>query len=205
MTKRIRSQTPSAKQKSSLSLTPRDLINIGIFTSLYFVALLITVILGIVNPLMLTIAIFASLFTGAIVYMVYLRRTKKFGMVSIMALLIGGLMIVASHPFITFVVIVIAGVAGDWVATKSKIPAKWRNVVSYVVFTLWYIGPLIPLLIAGVTLPEDGSRSHAASFAPFVTGVGFAIFVLLVIVVGGVSAIIAERLVKKHFKRAGVI
>ena len=74
-------------------LNGKDFINIGIFTAIYFVIVFAVACLGFIPIFMVLICGIIPLVAG-IPYMLYLTRVKKFGMITIMGLLVGIIMFV---------------------------------------------------------------------------------------------------------------
>ena len=72
-------------------LNGKDFINIGIFTAIYFVIVFAVACLGFIPIFMVLICGIIPLVAG-IPYMLYLTRVKKFGMITIMGLLVGIIM-----------------------------------------------------------------------------------------------------------------
>ena len=77
------------------TLKVRDLVNVGVFTVIYFIVTYATGMLGMFGPWMIPIAGAFALLLNGIVIMLYLSRVPKFGALTITGLLIG---IVMSGP-----------------------------------------------------------------------------------------------------------
>lgn len=60
----------------SKTLKGKDLINIGIFTAIYFVVILVFAMLGFIPVFMPLMAVFDPLF-GGIVFMLFLTKVKS--------------------------------------------------------------------------------------------------------------------------------
>ncbi|MDU7165574.1 MptD family putative ECF transporter S component, partial [Finegoldia magna] len=69
-------------------LTAKDLINVGIYTAIYLVIFFVTGMLGAVPILYPTIFILIPILTG-IPFMLFLTKVEKFGMVSLMGIILG--------------------------------------------------------------------------------------------------------------------
>lgn len=74
-------------------LKGKDLINVGIYSAIYFVIMMIVAMLGVVPVLYPTLVVFVPLI-GGIPFMLFLTKVKKFGMIWIMSILMGILMVV---------------------------------------------------------------------------------------------------------------
>ena len=81
--------------------SPRNLINAGVFTALYFIALFGTGMLGIFYPAMMFAGWLLGIVVCAIICMLYIARTRAFGAYTVMGLVIGVLMVATGHAWIT--------------------------------------------------------------------------------------------------------
>ena len=79
--------------QQSSKLQAKDLITIGIFTAIYFVVFLACAMLGFIPVFLLAMTFYGPIITG-IPFMLYLTKIKKFGMVTITAIICGILMFV---------------------------------------------------------------------------------------------------------------
>ena len=66
----------------------KDLITVGIFTAIQFVVCMAVAMLGYIPIFIPLLAVLVPLI-GGIPFMLFLTKTKKFGMVTIMSVLIG--------------------------------------------------------------------------------------------------------------------
>ena len=82
------------------TLKVRDLVNVGVFTVIYFIVTYATGMLGMFGPWMIPIAGAFALLLNGIVIMLYLSRVPKFGALTITGLLIGIVMSVG-HSYWT--------------------------------------------------------------------------------------------------------
>ena len=77
--------------------SPRNLINAGVFTALYFIALFGTGMLGIFHPAMMFAGWLLGIVVCAIICMLYIARTRAFGAYTVMGLVIGVLMVATDY------------------------------------------------------------------------------------------------------------
>ena len=77
--------------KDSKKRNGKDFINIGVFTAIYFVIVMVLAMLGFIPIFMPTYSVLMPLF-GGIAFMLFLTKVKKFGMILIMSILMGILM-----------------------------------------------------------------------------------------------------------------
>ena len=79
--------------RSFRTIDAKDLINLGLFTVLYFILVIAASMLGFI-PIFIPLLAVICPFIGGIPFMLYLTRVKKFGLISLMGLLMGILMLV---------------------------------------------------------------------------------------------------------------
>ena len=165
--------------KAGGRLAGKDLINIGIFTAIYFVVVFAVACLGFVPILMAAICGIIPLVAG-IPYMLFLTRARKFGMVTILGLLTGIIMFITGMGYFSIATGLICGLIGNFlpflVTADAYLPtvrAQYGD--AYVDELMTYLQPeMYPVLLV----------------ACFVTGI-----------IGG---FIGRAVLKKHFKRAGI-
>lgn len=72
----------------SNKLQPKDLINVGIFTAIYFIIFFAGMMLGYIPIFIPLLGLVCSILCG-IPFMLYLTKVKKFGMVSLTGIILG--------------------------------------------------------------------------------------------------------------------
>ena len=138
-------------------LQAKDLINLGLFTVLYFVlGCCVAIPIGFV-PIFL--GALWTLITG-IPFMLFLTRVKKFGMVTLMAILSGLLMGLTGMGYWGVPLGLIFGLLGDLILKFGNYKSAKRSLIGYAVFSLWMVGTYIPMYF----MVEDSRASFAASF-----------------------------------------
>lgn len=80
-------------------LTTRDLINIGIFTVLYFAAVAIFGQVGALVPILQVLGPLYIPIVAGIPFMLFLTRVDKFGMITIMGILVGLLVLATGQAY----------------------------------------------------------------------------------------------------------
>ena len=87
--------------------------------------------------------------------------------------------------------------------------SRWAGVISYIVFAVWYVGPLLPLYYdrAGYfsSMAANGrSEVYSRRLDEFLTTGVLVGYDIGVVVLGLVSGLIALNLLRKNFERAGL-
>lgn len=189
-------------------LQAKDLINVGLFTVLYFViGCCVAIPVGFVPVFLPVLGALWALITG-IPFMLYLTRVKKFGMITIMAVLSGLLMGLTGMGFWGVPMGVIFGVLGDLIVKSGDYKSAKKGLLGYGVFSLWMIGTYIPMYFMVEKSYADFAEGFGEEYAQRVMSVmpmwslilvtaGIFVFALL----GG---LIGKAVLKKHFVNAGI-
>ena len=197
--------------QNSKKLTVPDLISIGVFTALYFVLVTVAtfacaLLPGVGNILLPAVA---ALICGS-VYMLLVAKLQKFGGVTIMGLVMGLFFFVSGHFVLSFAANIVCGVLADFIASRGQYKSKKLLLASYVVFAYGLTGPILPLwfmkdaYLANLTARGKDAAYINTLFAPINTGSFFASMaaILVCAIIGG---IFGQRMMKKHFEKAGIV
>ena len=124
-------------------LQAKDLINIGLFTVLYFVlGCCVAIPIGFVPIFLPILGALWTLITG-IPFMLFAVRVKKFGMVTIMAVLSGLLMGLTGMGFWGILTGAVFGLLGDLIMKSGGYQSAKKTILGYGVFSLWMVGTYI--------------------------------------------------------------
>ena len=145
--------------------SPRNLINAGVFTALYFIALFGTGMLGIFHPAMMFAGWLLGIVVCAIICMLYIARTRAFGAYTVMGLVIGVLMVATGHAWITPLISTPLGLAADAVTRSGGYTRTAANALGFSIFSMWIIGPLLPIVWASDAYFADIGRSMGQEYA----------------------------------------
>ena len=176
-----------------------DLIMIGVFTALYFVLVAVATLFSSVALMgfgMILLPAVAALICGC-VYMLMVARVGKFGAISVMGIVVGLFLIV--FPVIA-----------DVMARARDYRSRTGILASYVVFCYGLTGPILPLwfmkdaYMASLQARGKDSSYIDGVFAHVNTGTFFVAMaaVLICALLGGWFG---QRMLKKHFAKAGII
>ena len=190
-------------------LQAKDLINVGLFTVLYFVlGCCVAIPIGFVPIFLPILGALWTLITG-IPFMLFTTRVKKFGMVTLMAILSGALMGFTGMGYCGVPVGVVSGLAGDFIMKSGNYKSAAKNLLGYAVFSLWMIGTYIPMYF----MVEQSYQSFVDGF-----GEEYAQRVMsvmptwsLILVVAGIfvcallGGLLGKTVLKKHFAKAGIV
>lgn len=193
----------------STKLQAKDLINLGLFTVLYFViGCCVAIPIGFVPIFMPILGALWALITG-IPFMLFLTRVKKFGMVTIMGILSGLLMGLTGMGFWGVLTGAIFGLLGDLILKSGDYKSVKKSLIGYAIFSIWIIGTYIPMYF----MVEDSRASFAASFGEEYADKVMAVMPMwsIVLVIAGIfvfailGGLLGKALLKKHFAKAGIV
>ena len=187
----------------------KDLINIGLFTVLYFVlGCCVAIPIGFVPIFLPILGALWTLITG-IPFMLFAVRVKKFGMVPIMAVLSGLLMGLTGMGVWGILTGAVFGLLGDLIMKSGSYKSAKKTILGYGVFSLWMIGTYIPMYFMVEQSRADLAKSFGDEYADKVMSVMPMWSIVLVIAAIFVCALfgglIGKAILKKHFTKAGIV
>lgn len=199
----------SGGSRFSLAMSGRDLMTIGIFLAIYIVLYFAITMFGFLNPVMMLVTLGLSIVVGAIPFMLFLARVKHAGMVALFTIVLGILLLVIGFPPLSIGILVALAVVVELVLAATGYRSRWAGVLSYTIFSVWNTAPLLPLFYDRQGYFNSPSMSrmgpeYTARLDAFLSPgvlIGFDIAAVLLGLIGGV---IALRLLRKNFARAGL-
>lgn len=202
-------QQPASAVKSSPLAVP-DLISIGIFTALYFVCVCVATLVStlIAGAGTIFLPAVAALICGP-VFMLSVARVGKFGGITVMGVVIGLFLFVSGHFALSFVASVVFPLAGDLIARIGNYRNRATILIGYVVFCYGLTGPILPLWFmkdAYVASLEARGKSAAYIndlFSQISVG-SFFVAMAAILVCGLIGGWFGQRILKKHFVKAGI-
>ena len=204
---KITGNASASAPKTGGKLAGKDFINIGIFTAIYFVVVFAVACLGFIPILMAAICGIVPLVAG-IPYMLFLTRARKFGMITILGLLIGIIMFITGMGYFSIATGLVFGLIADLVWKSGGYTSASRAILSHGIFSCWIIGNFLPfLLTANTYLPTVRAQYGDAYVHELMTYLQPELYPVLLVacfVAGIVGGFIGRAILKKHFKRAGI-
>ncbi|GAB78968.1 energy-coupling factor transport system substrate-specific component [Austwickia chelonae] len=198
----------TAVRHTSRTLNGRDLINVGIFTAVYFVVMFGCGTLGFLSPLFSGVGFILGILANGVVIALYLSRVPKVGALTILGLIVGTLMVVTGHPWLGMIITPVLGLIGDLVARSGGHRDPRLNTLAYAVLSLWYLGPLLPLVYDSVGyrkyLVEAMNESYAEAWTTVFGPAALPFWALGFFVSGLAGGWFGHNVLKRQFRRAGV-
>ena len=187
----------------------KDLINIGLFTVLYFVlGCCVAIPIGFVPIFLPVLGALWTLITG-IPFMLFAVRAKKFGMVTIMAILSGLLMGFTGMGFWGDLTGAVFGLLGDLIMKSGSYASVKKTLLGYGVFSLWMVGTYIPMYFMAEQARADFAAGFGQEYADKVMAVmpmwSFILVIAGIFLCALLGGLIGKAILKKHFVKAGIV
>ncbi|MBW3093123.1 MptD family putative ECF transporter S component [Bifidobacterium sp. 82T10] len=208
------SPAPAAPQPTSAAKPGRlaipDLISIGIFTALYFVCVCVATLVStlIAGAGTIFLPAVAALICGP-VFMLSVARVGKFGGITVMGVVIGLFLFVSGHFALSFVASIVFPLAGDLIARIGNYKNRVTILIGYVVFCYGLTGPILPLwFMKDAYVASLEARGKSADyintlFSQISVG-SFFVAMAAILVCGLIGGWFGQRILKKHFVKAGI-
>lgn len=193
-------------------LTIPDLISIGVFTALYFVLVAIaTFATGAILPgLSYVLLPAASALISGCVYMLMVAKVQKFGGITVMGVVMGLFFFTSGHFILSFAANIVCGILADLIAMSSKYKKKITLLISYIVFSYGLTGPVLPMWFMKDRYVENlVARGKDAAYIDgvfeYINMGTFGICLLLILVCAVVGGLFGQKMIRKHFVKAGIV
>ena len=199
-------------KKQTQKLTAPDLITIGVFTALYFVLVTIATFgSAVIFPGFNNVVLPAlcALISGC-VYMLMVAKLQKFGGISVMGIVMGLFFMISGHFIVSFAANIVMGIVADIVAKMSNYKSKKGILASYVLFSYGLFGPVLPMWFMKdayvANLVERGKDAvYINSLFANINMTTFVIAVITTFVCALVGGWFGQKMIKKHFVKAGIV
>lgn len=187
-------------------LNGRDLINIGIYSAIYFVIAMALAFTGLIPIMLMLLSSMYGLICG-IPFMLFLTKVKKPGMILIMSVIMGILMFVTGMTWMPIPFSVLTGIIAELVYRSGKYGSMKAAVLTAGVFPLWACGNYLPLFLQRDQYFADRT-SYGQEYADAVMRLTpnwmFPVLLVMTFVFGILGGLIGKKLLKKHFQKAGI-
>lgn len=192
----------------SNKLQAKDLINVGIFTAIYFVVFFACGMLGYIPVFLLLLPLICPLVSG-IPFMLYLTKVRHFGMITITGLICGALMLVTGMSWQPIVSGVVFGILADLILKWGNYQSSKKTILAYTIFSIWLMGMMFPLYFArdsyfAALVPAYG-QEYADALMSYTPAWSFYVLTALAALGGFLGALLGKAVLKKHFKKAGIV
>jgi len=191
-----------------MKFTAKDLINVGIFTVLYMIVLVVVGQLSALLPITQVLAPLYLPIVAGIPFMLFLTRVKHFGMVTLMGLLVGLIILATGQSYFVPIFAVVLAPLADYIMSRGQYKRFGFLVPGYAVFSLIMAGTVAPLYFMRQAFIEKISARHDAAWVQqlvdWTPGWMFAVTIVMIIVGAIAGAYVGRAMLRKHFERAGI-
>ncbi|MBE6869545.1 MAG: Trep_Strep domain-containing protein [Ruminococcus albus] len=190
-------------------LNAKDFITVGIFTALIFVVEYACGMLGFIHPYFIASYVVLIPIVGSIPMMLFYTKVEKFGMITIMSVIIAIIMFVTGMGWLGAPLIIVSGLIADLIAKKGRYKSTKMIALSHGVFCLWICANYFPVIVTADKYRKnliDGGFSEDYCDALFgvINGKTIAILLILCLIFGIIGAYVGKAVVRKHFEKAGI-
>ena len=188
-------------------LKGKDLINIGIYAALTCVLMTAVSMIGFVPVLMPLIGVIAPIFCG-VPLMLFMTKVKKFGMVTIMGIIMGVFLGITGMGIWPVIFGVIFGFLADLVDKSGNYKNGNRILLGNGVLSIIMFGCMVPLYI-NIDQYFSSRQGFGQEYIDTVTNLvqpwTFPVLLIAGFAAGVLGAWIGRKLLKKHFEKAGIV
>ena len=196
--------------KNTIKLNGKDMINIGIFSAVYFVFnLIIAAVLGFIPAINMLIPFVSSIILG-IPMMLYFTKIKKQGMVLIMYLIYGGILTLAGVGIWTLLAGIVCALIAEVILKKSEYKSSRWVMVSYAVCCVGANANIIQFASLSQKQMADKVAYYGQDYMNTITGYFSHAWMIPLIMfsafLGGLlGGKIGKTVLRKHFVRSGLV
>ncbi|WP_192796018.1 MptD family putative ECF transporter S component [Corynebacterium sp. 11A] len=184
-----------------MTLTTRDFINVGVFAALYYTVLFVVGLVGFLGPAFMFVGwTLAILINGAVIAL-YATRVPKVGALALVGLIISLLFVITAHWWGIIIISVLLGLAADFIKSRS-FP------LAYAIFTLWFIGPLVPAILNAdeyyADLAEQMGPEYIDQMRELFSNWIIGMWSITLFILGYIGGLLGKKLNERNFQRAGL-
>ncbi len=190
----------------SEKLKGKDLINVGIYTAIYFVIIFALAMLGYI-PIFMPLLCVVGPIIGGIPFMLFLTKVKKFGMILIMSIIMGILMLLTGMGYYALIVGAVSGLIAELVFRSGNYKSVSKAILTSGIFSVWMWGNFIPLFInieGYFSTRQDFGQEYIDTLTSLMPTWMCPALLITTFVSGIIGGLVGKAILKKHFVRAGI-
>ena len=188
-------------------LKAKDLIYAGAFAALYLILMVVLVTMMGMIPITYILRPLVVGIVCAPVYMLYISKVKKFGAILILGVLFG--VVTMNHTIFSLVTAIIFGIIAELICKSGNYESKQKMKMSFWIFNLNMIGPYLILVYAKpqyLAMTESFAGAEYAQAMDAITPSWIILVLAALAVIGGmIGTALSDKLMKKHFEKAGLV
>lgn len=192
---------------NSNKLNGKDLVNVGIYSAIYFVVICAAAMLGCIPVLYPLLAVIMPLL-GGIPVMLFYTKVKKPGMIFIMSIIMGIMMIFTGMGYYPLIVGVFSGLAAELIYKSGHYKSSVKAVLSYGVFCIWVWGNYVLFFVDRAAYEanrQNLGEEHLKALNELMPNWLFFVLLAVCLVSGLIGGLIGKAVLKKHFAKAGIV
>lgn len=198
--------------KNNKKIQIKDLISVGIYTVLYFVVVAISALITVfILPgySYVFIPVISALFAGTI-FMLMVAKVPRFGSITIMGSIMGLFFLLMGRFPGALLISIFFALLADGIALFVKYKSKIGLLISYIVLSYSLIGPVLPMFIFPSLYIEQllEQRRDAAYIEGAFANISlntFMVLIFAILIAAIIGGIFGQRMMKKHFEKAGIV
>lgn len=193
--------------KNENKLKGKDLINIGIYAAIYCVIMTAIAMLGYIPIMMPLLSVIGPLI-GGIPMMLFYTKTKKFGMITIMGIIIGVFFCITGMGIYPVIFGIVLGFLADIIAKSGEYKSFVKALLSYGLLSITLFGNYMPLFTdreSYFASREKFSQEYVDTLGSIMQNWMIPVLIIASFVFGVLGALLGKALLKKHFVKAGII
>ena len=188
-------------------LQAKDLINVGIFTAIYFVIFFAGMMLGYI-PIFIPLLGFVCPILCGIPFMLYLTKVKKIGMVSLSGIILGLLNLLIGSGVLVLVFGVVFGIVADLIMKAGKYSSWKCTLLGNGVFSLWIMGFVSRMFLTRTeffeSLISGYGQEYVNTLMSYTPNWMYPVLFVVTFIGGILGALLGKAVLKKHFEKAGI-
>lgn len=191
-----------------MKLSVKDLINVGLFSVIYFIMFTISGILGYIPICVVILPLIAGIL-GGIPFVLFTIKEQKLGAVTLMGVIAGLFTFLVGQTWLSVVFGLVFGLLADLIMRSGQYKSWTKNMLGYSVFTLWTVGTMLPMWIMRETFfagyrENGGTDAYINAVMKLTPNYMILVVIVLALVGGMLGACLGRSVLKKHFEKAGI-
>lgn len=194
------------KQEKQNRLNGRDLINIGIYSAIYLVLAIALAMTGLIPIFLILLSSMYGIICG-VPFMLFLTKVKKAGMIFIMSVIMGVVMFATGMTWMPIPFSILTGLIAEFTYKMGGYKSMKAAVLTCGIFPMWACGNYLPLFLQRDQYFADRAsygQDYVDTVMRFTPNWMYAVLLVMTFVCGIIGGLIGKKLLKKHFKKAGI-
>lgn len=198
------------KGKNTTRLNGKDLLNVGIFTAVYFVLnLLVAAVLGLIPAVSMLVPLVSSFILG-IPMMLYFMKIKKFGMVLITYIVYGVLLALAGVGIYTLILGIVFALIAELLLRLGKYQKPNLAILAFAIASIGANGNVLSMVLSSTEYLEGKAATYGSEYMQLMQSYFSEWWVLPLLALsaflgGLLGGLLGKSVFKKHFIRSGVL